>query len=264
MKPRNDLRGSEALKCTSGPQNQKHDGNPSHVQSAGRRANSLTPCRSVWKWGATGTKLGSVGTISWLRFVAHGSSVRKPTPADSARNPFGHDNHSMQLSDVSIPVSIRLPRAERERLLAMIATGQRHFVLASADGVVSQRVVIVADHRAPRNETEPLLGDARIDWERGTIERGNRRVSLSITERRLLTCLIDDTGSDRSQPVSRDRLIAAIWPSQAEQDSRNSLAVYVCYLRQKLAAVGLGDTLQTVRGVGYRLVAARAVRSKSA
>ena len=39
-------------------------------------------------------------------------------------------------------------------------------------------------------------------------------------------------------------------PSERE----NALAVYVCTLRKRLAAIGLGQALQTVRGVGYRLV----------
>ncbi|MGV2686117.1 DNA-binding response regulator, partial [Clostridium perfringens] len=44
-----------------------------------------------------------------------------------------------------------------------------------------------------------------------------------------------------------------IWDDQAFVDD-NTLNVYITRVRKKLAALGIEDGLQTVRGRGYRLV----------
>ncbi|MMZ62145.1 Response regulator protein GraR [compost metagenome] len=53
--------------------------------------------------------------------------------------------------------------------------------------------------------------------------------------------------------VSRDRLLEKIWDDQVFVDD-NTLNVYVTRVRKKLAALGIEEALQTVRGQGYRLV----------
>ena len=58
------------------------------------------------------------------------------------------------------------------------------------------------------------LDEVTVDWERGTIERHGRRVSLSTTERRLLACLLD---ARRKHGRLRESLIASIWPRQREE-----------------------------------------------
>lgn len=52
--------------------------------------------------------------------------------------------------------------------------------------------------------------------------------------------------------MTRDRLLEKIWDDQAFVDD-NTLNVYVTRVRKKLAAMGIQDGLQTVRGQGYRL-----------
>ncbi|MGH3975740.1 MAG: winged helix-turn-helix domain-containing protein, partial [Pseudonocardiaceae bacterium] len=58
----------------------------------------------------------------------------------------------------------------------------------------------------------------------------------------LLVALADQPG----QPVSQDRLAAAVW---GQPKSSSVVAVYVGYLRRKLGA----DRIRTVRGAGYAL-----------
>lgn len=55
------------------------------------------------------------------------------------------------------------------------------------------------------------------------------------------------------QVVSRDRLLEKIWDDQAFVDD-NTLNVYITRVRKKLAALGIQEGLQTVRGRGYRLI----------
>ena len=76
---------------------------------------------------------------------------------------------------------------------------------------------------------------------------GDRTVDVSPTEFRLLAALIARPG----HVVRRAGLVATAWPnSDAVQE--NSLDAYVGRLRRKLREAGAHETIETVRGVGYR------------
>ena len=51
-------------------------------------------------------------------------------------------------------------------------------------------------------------------------------------------------------------MIARTWPRDplVTPERENALGVYVYTLRKRLAAIGFGDALRTVRGIGYRIV----------
>jgi DNA-binding response OmpR family regulator len=92
----------------------------------------------------------------------------------------------------------------------------------------------------------------RIDWSRATISSARTCVSLSRVELRLLSVLIAGNGG----PVTREYLINEIWPpngvSSVGREQR--LRVYIHGLRKRLSAIGFGQSLTTIRRVGYRLV----------
>jgi DNA-binding response OmpR family regulator len=121
----------------------------------------------------------------------------------------------------------------------------------SADGRFSLHVRMAID---PAQLAEESLGDGRlvVNWSRATMSNGDARVSLSRTELRLLGGLLDGNGTT----VSRARLIAHGWPKDKMRpaDRENALSVYIWSLRRRLSVIGLGSGLQTVRGVGYRIV----------
>ncbi|WP_151734285.1 response regulator transcription factor ['Paenibacillus yunnanensis' Narsing Rao et al. 2020] len=89
-----------------------------------------------------------------------------------------------------------------------------------------------------------------LDVERLVLTRGGEKVDLSHTEAKILDELMQKNG----RVVTRDRLLEKIWDDQAFVDD-NTLNVYVTRVRKKLAALGIQDGLQTVRGQGYRLQA---------
>ncbi|HEY3530459.1 MAG TPA: response regulator transcription factor [Nocardioides sp.] len=88
---------------------------------------------------------------------------------------------------------------------------------------------------------QPLL-----DGSRHALTRGDREVTLSPTEFRLLGRLMAQPG----QVVRRHTLVAAAWP-MGGQVSDNTLDSYVRRIRRKLDDVG-GGAITTLRGVGYR------------
>jgi DNA-binding response OmpR family regulator len=56
------------------------------------------------------------------------------------------------------------------------------------------------------------------------------------------------------QSLTRQQILDHVW--SYERDVQATLVdVYISYLRRKLGVPGLGDPIQTVRGVGYRLEA---------
>lgn len=90
----------------------------------------------------------------------------------------------------------------------------------------------------------PRLG-LSIDGERQLAIVGETRLNLTLTELRLLRELAGFEDAD----VSREILERAVLG--AENENKQALTVHICTLRKKLRPFGL--TIESVRGVGYRL-----------
>lgn len=84
-----------------------------------------------------------------------------------------------------------------------------------------------------------------IDSERYTIEVGNQPLTLTLTEFKILRQL----GSEEPKVVSRQDIQTQVF-GQSKLSTR-SLDVHICALRKKIKPVGL--TIESVRGVGYRV-----------
>jgi DNA-binding response OmpR family regulator len=136
------------------------------------------------------------------------------------------------------------------RLVQVIATGVDEFVITSADGRLSVRARLTIDSVDFAEQCLPG-SNVVVDWPRATISNEGICVRLARTELRLLSALLENNG----QAVRRETLIERAWPRRKLRagESENALAVYVCALRKRLAAIGLANALQTIRGVGYRI-----------
>lgn len=95
----------------------------------------------------------------------------------------------------------------------------------------------------------PLLqqGDITLDTRTGTVTHRGITVGLTAHEYRLLAYLMHRAG----QVVSRSELVEHLYAQDFDRDS-NTVEVFVGRLRRKLGA----DLVETVRGLGYRLVPA--------
>ncbi len=124
-----------------------------------------------------------------------------------------------------------------------------------ADGYVVKPfsfVVLVAQLRALLRRRGPaatrvVLGSLVVDPGAGTASVDGREIELSGREAGVLHALAARPG----ETVTKDELLTAVWGDGAA--ARNVVEVYVGYLRRKLAAVGAGELVVTVRGRGYRL-----------
>jgi DNA-binding response OmpR family regulator len=93
-----------------------------------------------------------------------------------------------------------------------------------------------------------VAGDIELDEQRHVARVANATVELTVREFALLAYLIRNAG----QVLSRRQILDAVWGAEPDVYS-NIVDLYVSYLRRKLAAVGRGRRLRTVRGVGYTL-----------
>jgi len=117
---------------------------------------------------------------------------------------------------------------------------------------------LVARVRAVLRRTEPVppdsrvieLGDLRIDLRCRSVTVAGSTVALRTLEFELLAELTQHAG----HVVTRDRLLDRVWGLSFAGGTR-TVDVHVAQLRKKLGRPGL---IQTVRGVGYRVLEAPA------
>jgi two-component system OmpR family response regulator len=92
------------------------------------------------------------------------------------------------------------------------------------------------------------VGDLRLDPATRDVWRGDEKVHLSPKEFALLETLMRRPG----QVLSRYQLLEHAW-DYAYENRSNVVDVYIRYLRDKIDRPFGRDSLETVRGVGYRL-----------
>lgn len=88
-------------------------------------------------------------------------------------------------------------------------------------------------------------GTLEIDQQRMLISRNGTALPLTLTEYRILLCLVRQRGV-----TTRDVLLGALWDNDGKFVDDNTLSVHISRLREK---IGSGH-IQTVRGVGYKWV----------
>ena len=92
------------------------------------------------------------------------------------------------------------------------------------------------------------VGDLRLDPATREVWRGQTEIQLSAREFGLLETLMRNPGTVFTQT----QLLEAAWDLGYEQRS-NVVEVYIRYLREKIDRPFGASTIETVRGVGYRL-----------
>ena len=94
------------------------------------------------------------------------------------------------------------------------------------------------------------IGRNTLDIGSGRIMRDDEEVFLSAAEYRLLLTFV----RNRGQLLTRQQILNNMWDSAGDFVNDNTLTVYVKRLRKKLEQEGDEPVIQTVRGMGYRMV----------
>lgn len=93
------------------------------------------------------------------------------------------------------------------------------------------------------------IGDLELDPTRRTCLREGTVISLTLREFALLELLMQKPG----EVLSKQHILDHVWGFQFEGDE-NIVEVYIGYLRRKIDEPFARRSIQTVRGVGYRLL----------
>ena len=97
---------------------------------------------------------------------------------------------------------------------------------------------------------DPVLGPLRLDSSKAEFELDGRRLALSRREFAVLRMLLDRPG----ETVDREELLEEVWGTTFVEST--IVDQYIRYVRRKLEASTDRLLIETVRGIGYRLVEA--------
>ena len=111
------------------------------------------------------------------------------------------------------------------------------------------RIKAVLRRTTPKTAAVLTCGDIVLDEMRHTVTVGGKLVNLTLKEYELLKLLMENAG----QVFTRDILPSRIWGQDYLGETR-TVDVHIGTLRTKLAESG--ERIETVRGVGYKMVEA--------
>lgn len=154
--------------------------------------------------------------------------------------------------DITTPVIVLSGRSGAEYKIELLNSGADDYIvkpisaleLVARIGTVLRRTPIQTRGRAY------VVGDLTIDNTVHRVYIGSTEVPLTLKEYSLLECFAHRPG----EVITRDELHDKVWDFNALTMS-NVLDVHIKNLRKKLEENSCSANFETVRGVGYRLVA---------
>jgi two-component system response regulator QseB len=184
------------------------------------------------------------------------------TAAHAARD----DDFDLVILDLGLPLMdghevLAEIRGRGERLPVIILTARTgvHDTVAGLEGGADDYVtkpfrfeellarvkIRLRDHTPGGDANVVTAGDITIDVRTRKVRIGTKEMELSAKEYAMLETFLRHPG----QVLSRQQLLSHVWGYDFDPGS-NVVDVYVGYLRKKLGK----DRIETVRGMGYRLV----------
>jgi DNA-binding response OmpR family regulator len=151
----------------------------------------------------------------------------------------------------AVPVVILTARDSAEDTVAGFEGGANDYVSKPFrfDELLARIRARLSDSRVPASAPDAArFDDLELDYRARRVIVGGRPVELSAREFALAEQLVRAAGA----VLSREQLLSRVWSLDFDPSS-NVVEVYVRYLRRKIGA----GRIETVRGMGYRLVAGR-------
>jgi DNA-binding response OmpR family regulator len=115
--------------------------------------------------------------------------------------------------------------------------------------LVARVKAVLRRYQPGRTRTPLALANLRVDKARREVTIDGAQVSLRTKEFDLLAAFVENAGI----ALTRDQLLESVWGFDFAGETR-TVDVHVQHLRQKIAPANV--EIQTLRGVGYKLVEA--------
>jgi two-component system phosphate regulon response regulator PhoB len=149
-----------------------------------------------------------------------------------------------------IPVIMLTARGELDDKIAGLELGADDYVTKPFSPKELTLRIQALLKRTKRVIADSSLKSGRFHLERNTLKLylDGEPVDLTATEFKLLRLLIEAGG----QPQSRDELLREVWGYQTDSVLTRTLDTHIKRLREKLG--NYADSIETIRGVGYRFV----------
>ena len=155
----------------------------------------------------------------------------------------------LRADDVWTPVLMLTARdAVEDRVTGLDGGADDYLVKPFAFDELLARLRALARRGSAERPAVLEAGDLRLDPATRRASRGDAEIALSQKEYALLETLMRRPGV----VLSRLQLLEHAWDDTYENRS-NVIDVYIRYLRKKIDRPFGTDTIETVRGVGYRL-----------
>lgn len=193
--------------------------------------------------------------VDWVQCLAHARNSVRTTPYDlillDLMLPDGRGLDFLRqqrgAGDVT-PVIILTAQDQISDRIAGLNAGADDYLVKPFDLFeLSARVAAVARRYSGNPNPQIRIGELHIDMSARTVQRGGVSVDLTAREWALFEAFIQRPGALLSKTQLEERLYAF----GAEIES-NTIEVYISRLRKKLGR----DFIETVRGMGYRLLSA--------
>jgi len=155
----------------------------------------------------------------------------------------------LRADEVWIPVLMLTARdAVEDRVTGLDGGADDYLVKPFSFDELLARLRALARRGSAERPAVLEAGDLRLDPATRRASRGDTDIALSQKEYALLETLMRRPGV----ALSRLQLLEHAWDDSYENRS-NVIDVYIRYLREKIDRPFGTDTIETVRGVGYRL-----------
>jgi two-component system OmpR family response regulator len=115
--------------------------------------------------------------------------------------------------------------------------------------VLVARLRALVRRGAPERPVVLTAGSLSLDPARHTVQRGSTPITLTPREYGLLEFLM----RNKDMVVTKAEILGNVWDAHYEGPD-NVVEVYVGYLRRKIDVPFGTNTIETIRGAGYRLV----------
>ena len=139
--------------------------------------------------------------------------------------------------------------AVENRVFGLESGADDYLVKPFAPAELVARVHALLRRVEPKADDQELqYNDVRLDPKQHEAWRGDRKLSLTVTEFNLLYYFLRHP----RQVLERNQILMDVWGYDFGGDS-NVLEIYISYLRKKLEAENEPRLIQTVRGIGYML-----------